>query len=65
MLKDILIEYTYEIIYSEGVNYTSSLFLFSSDFSVVVIADKEISRLVLIFKLHIKWVKYLIFAYIL
>lgn len=65
MLKDILLEYTDEIIYSEGVNYTSSLFLFSSTFSVMVIADKEISRLVLIFKLHIKWVKYLNFAYIL
>lgn len=65
MLKDILIEYTDEIIYSEGVNYTSSLFLFSRTFSVMVIVDKEISRLVLSFKLHIKWVKYLNFAYIL
>ena len=36
MLKDILPEYTDEIICSEGVNYTSSLFLLSSDFSVVV-----------------------------
>lgn len=42
-----------------------SLFLLSSDFSIVVIVDKEISRLVLSFKLHIKWVKYLNFAYIL
>ena len=32
MLKDILPEYTDEIICSEGVNYTSSLFLLSSDF---------------------------------
>ena len=36
ILKDILPEYTDEIKYSEGVNYTSSLFLFSSDFSVIV-----------------------------
>ena len=36
MLKDILSEYTDEIIYSEGVNDISSLFLLSSDFSVVV-----------------------------
>ena len=32
MLKDILPEYTDEIKCSEGVNYTSSLFLLSSDF---------------------------------
>ena len=32
MLKDILLEYTDEIIYSEGVNHISSLFLLSSDF---------------------------------
>lgn len=44
MLKDILPEYTDEIICSEGVNYTSSLFLLSSDFSVVVIADEELSK---------------------
>lgn len=47
MLKDILPEYTDEIICSEGVNYTSSLFLLSSDFSVVVIADEELSKLLL------------------
>lgn len=47
MLKDILPEYTDEIICSEGVNYTSSLFLLSSDFSVVVIADEELSRFLL------------------
>ncbi|MGU9217823.1 hypothetical protein ACV3X8_06720 [Clostridium perfringens] len=47
MLKDILSEYTDEIIYSEGVNYISSLFLLSSDFSVVVIADEELSKLIL------------------
>ncbi|HAT4104789.1 TPA: hypothetical protein I9Z31_002207 [Clostridium perfringens] len=47
MLKDILPEYTDEIICSEGVNYTSSLFLLSSDFSVVVIADEELSKFLL------------------
>ncbi|MDM0483977.1 hypothetical protein QTG92_11360 [Clostridium perfringens] len=46
-LKDILPEYTDKIIYSEGVNYTSSLFLLSSDFSVVVIANEELSKLIL------------------
>ncbi|ELC8443373.1 hypothetical protein QYB59_002416 [Clostridium perfringens] len=47
MLKNILPEYTDEIICSEGVNYTSSLFLLSSDFSVVVIADEELSKILL------------------
>lgn len=47
ILKKILPEYTDEIICSEGVNYTSSLFLLSSDFSVVVIADEELSKLLL------------------
>ncbi|HAT4320274.1 TPA: hypothetical protein ACOTGW_003158 [Clostridium perfringens] len=47
MLKDILPEYTGEIICSEGVNYTSSLFLLSSDFSVVVIAEEELSKILL------------------
>ncbi|HAT4072369.1 TPA: hypothetical protein I9Z29_002289 [Clostridium perfringens] len=47
MLKDILPEYTDEIICSEGINYTSSLFLLSSDFSVVVIADEELSKILL------------------
>ncbi|MGU8532659.1 hypothetical protein ACV3P0_13465 [Clostridium perfringens] len=47
MLKDILPEYTDEIICNEGVNYTSSLFLLSSDFSVVVIADEELSNILL------------------
>ncbi|EOU1686007.1 hypothetical protein ACSXAP_06985 [Clostridium perfringens] len=44
MLKNILPEYTDEIKCSEGVNYTSSLFLLSSDFSVVVIADEELFK---------------------
>ena len=47
MLKDILPEYIDEIICSEGVNYTSSLFLLSSDFSVVVIAEEELSKILL------------------
>ncbi|XZI48181.1 hypothetical protein ACSXD8_12515 [Clostridium perfringens] len=47
ILKNILPEYTDEIICSEGVNYTSSLFLLSSDFSVVVIADEELSKIFL------------------
>lgn len=47
MLKEILPEYTDKIICSEGVNYTSSLFLLSSDFSVVVIADEELSKILL------------------
>ncbi|HII4415234.1 hypothetical protein ACSXC4_14910 (plasmid) [Clostridium perfringens] len=47
ILKDILPEYTDKIICSEGVNYTSSLFLLSSDFSVVVIADEELSKILL------------------
>lgn len=44
ILKEILPEYTDEIKCSEGVNYTSSLFLLSSDFSVVVIADEELFK---------------------
>ncbi|EPB8193492.1 TPA: hypothetical protein I9089_002758 [Clostridium perfringens] len=47
MLKDILPEYTDEIKCSEGVNYTSSLFLLSSDFSIVVIANEELSKFLL------------------
>ena len=47
MLKDILPEYTDKIICSEGVNYTSSLVLLSSDFSVVVIVDEELSKFLL------------------
>ncbi|XZH99035.1 hypothetical protein ACSXEK_04480 [Clostridium perfringens] len=45
MLKDILPEYTDEIICSEGVNYTSSLFLISSDFLIVVVEDKKLYKL--------------------
>lgn len=49
MLKGILPEYTDEIICSEGVNYTSSLFLISSDFLIVVVEDKKL------YKLLIEW----------
>ena len=47
MLKYILPEYTDKIICSERVNYTSSLFLLSNDFSVVVIAEEELSKILL------------------
>ena len=47
ILQDIVPEYTDKIICSEGVNYNSSLFLLSSDFSIVVIADEELSKLLL------------------
>ena len=46
-LKAVVPEYTDEIICSEGVNYTYSLFLLSSDFSIVVIADEELSKFLL------------------
>ena len=47
MLKYILPEYTDEVVCSEGVKYTSSLFLISDDFSVVVIADEELSKILI------------------
>ena len=46
MLKDIPPEYTDEIKCSEGVNYTSSLFLLSSDFSALR-ANEEFSKIIL------------------
>ena len=46
-LQGLVPEYTDIIECSEGVNWTSSLFLLSSDFSVVVIADEELSKLIL------------------
>ncbi|HAT4340293.1 TPA: hypothetical protein I9094_002573 [Clostridium perfringens] len=45
--KGLVPEYTDIIECSEGVNYTSSLFLLSSDFSVVVIANEELSKILL------------------
>ncbi|WP_154840281.1 hypothetical protein [Clostridium paraputrificum] len=40
-------EYTDVIECSEGVNWTSSLFLLSSDFSIVVVCTEEISKFLL------------------
>ena len=47
MLKDLVDEYTDVIEGSGGVNYTSSLFLLSSDFSIVVITTEELSKFLL------------------
>lgn len=47
ILKGTVAEYTDIIECSEGVNYTSSLFLISDDYSIVVIATEEISKLLL------------------
>ena len=47
MLKNILPEYTDIIECSEGVNWTSSLFLLSSDFSIVVVTTEELSKFLL------------------
>ncbi|MGN0144181.1 MAG: hypothetical protein ACI398_04310 [Clostridium sp.] len=46
-LKEIVAEYTDVIECSEGVNWTSSLFLLSSDFSIVVITTEELSKFLL------------------
>ena len=46
-LKGLLAEYTDIIECSEGVNWTSSLFLLSSDFSIVVITTEELSKFLL------------------
>lgn len=46
-LKGLLAEYTDIIKCSEGVNWTSSLFLLSSDFSIVVITTEEFSKFLL------------------
>ena len=40
-------EYTDIIEYSEGVNWTSSLFLFSSDYAIVVVTTEELSKFLL------------------
>ena len=47
MLKDSVAEYTDLIECSGGVNYTSSLFLISSDYAVVVVTTAEFSKLLL------------------
>ena len=46
-LKGLIAEYTDMIECSEGVNWTSSLFLFSNDYSIVVVTTEELSKLLL------------------
>ena len=46
-LKGLIAEYTDMIECSEGVNWTSSLFLLSSDFAIVVVTTKELSKFLL------------------
>ena len=46
-LKWLIQEYTDIIECSEGVNWTSSLFLLSSDFSIVVVTTEELSKFLL------------------
>ena len=46
-LQGLVPEYTYIIECSEGVNWTSSLFLLSSDFSIVVVTTEELSKFLL------------------
>ena len=43
-LQGLVPEYTDVIECSEGVNWTSSLFLLSSDFSIVVVTTEELSK---------------------
>ena len=43
-LQGLIPEYTDMIECSEGVNWTSSLFLLSSDFSIVVVTTEELSK---------------------
>ncbi|KLE14814.1 hypothetical protein [Clostridium sp. C8] len=46
-LQDLVPEYTDIIECSEGINWVSSLFLISSDFSTVVITTEELSKFLL------------------
>ena len=46
-LKSLIPEYTDIIECSEGVNWTSSLFLLSSDYSIIVVTTEELSKLLL------------------
>ena len=46
-LQDLIPEYTDIIECSEGVNWTSSLFLLSSDYSIVVITTEKLSKFLL------------------
>lgn len=43
-LQGLIPEYTNIIECSEGVNWTSSLFLLSSDFAIVVVTTEELSK---------------------
>lgn len=46
-LKGLVPEYTDIIECSEGVNWTSSLFLLSSDYAIIVVTTEELSKLLL------------------
>ena len=46
-LQGLVAEYTDIIECSEGVNWTSSLFLLSSDFAIVVVTTEEFSKFLL------------------
>lgn len=46
-LQGLIQEYTDLIVCSEGVNWTSSLFLLSSYFSIVVVTTEEFSKFLL------------------
>ena len=46
-LKGLIQEYTDIIECSEGVNWTSSLFLLSSDYAIVVVTTEELSKFLL------------------
>ena len=46
-LQGLIPEYIDVIECSEGVNWTSSLFLLSSDFSIVVVTTEELSKFLL------------------
>ena len=46
-LQGLIPEYTDIIECSEGVNWTSSLFLLSSDFTIVVVTTEEFSKFLL------------------
>lgn len=46
-LQGLVAEYTDIIECSEGVNWTSSLFLLSSDYAIVVVTTEELSKFLL------------------
>ena len=46
-LQGVIPEYTDIIECSEGVNLTSSLFLLSSDYSIIVVTTEELSKFLL------------------